>query len=67
MRRLSWVSHGCYDAPCQLKLGSFEGIALGASKHKVYDGDGLLEIGRPACSRMPTNLRSGENSTFSRY
>jgi len=31
------VCHGCYDAPCQLQLGSFEGIARGASKSLVYD------------------------------
>ena len=32
------VCHGCYDAPCQLKLSSDEGIKRGASKVKVYDG-----------------------------
>ena len=32
------VCHGCYDAPCQLKLSSFEGIARGGSKEIVYDG-----------------------------
>ncbi|MGJ0485278.1 MAG: fatty acid cis/trans isomerase [Methylomicrobium sp.] len=31
------VCHGCYDAPCQLKLGSIEGIDRGATKQKVYD------------------------------
>jgi hypothetical protein len=31
------VCHGCYDAPCQLKLGSIEGIDRGASKKMVYD------------------------------
>jgi Fatty acid cis/trans isomerase (CTI) len=31
------VCHGCYDAPCQLKLGAWEGIARGASKQAVYD------------------------------
>lgn len=31
------VCHGCYDAPCQLKLGSFEGIARGANPERVYD------------------------------
>ena len=30
--------HGCYDAPCQLKLSSFEGLDRGATKQKVYDG-----------------------------
>ena len=29
--------HSCYDAPCQLKLSSFEGLDRGASKEKVYN------------------------------
>ncbi len=32
------VCHGCYDAPCQLKLNSAAGIARGAHKDRVYDG-----------------------------
>jgi hypothetical protein len=32
------VCHACYDAPCQLKLGAWEGIARGTSKALVYDG-----------------------------
>ncbi|WP_041361134.1 fatty acid cis/trans isomerase [Methylococcus capsulatus] len=31
------VCHGCYDAPCQLKLESFDGLERGASKTPVYD------------------------------
>lgn len=38
--------HGCYDAPCQLKLTAIEGLERGASKAKVYDhvklGEGPL-------------------------
>lgn len=30
--------HACYDAPCQLNLGSAEGVLRGASKATVYDG-----------------------------
>ena len=30
--------HACYDAPCQLNLGSGEGTERGASKVPVYDG-----------------------------
>ncbi|MED5389243.1 MAG: fatty acid cis/trans isomerase, partial [Pseudomonadota bacterium] len=30
--------HGCYDAPCQLKLEAPEGLDRGASKDKVYNG-----------------------------
>lgn len=37
------VCHACYDAPCQLKLGSYEGIQRGASKDVVYDGERFLE------------------------
>ena len=31
------VCHACYDAPCQLKATSWEGLARGASKTPVYD------------------------------
>ncbi|SIS94125.1 fatty acid cis/trans isomerase [Neptunomonas antarctica] len=31
--------HACYDAPCQLKLESSQGLARGASKKPVYDGE----------------------------
>ncbi len=31
------VCHSCYNAPCQLKLSSFEGFERGASKMGVYD------------------------------
>lgn len=36
------VCHGCYDAPCQLKLSSADGIMRGASKQVVYNGTRLL-------------------------
>jgi len=32
------VCHGCYDAPCQLKLSSPAGLQRGSSKVKVYNG-----------------------------
>ena len=35
------VCHACYDAPCQLKTPSWEGIARGASKTRVYDATRL--------------------------
>jgi len=31
------VCHSCYDAPCQLKLSSGEGITRGANSEKVYN------------------------------
>ena len=43
------VCHACYDAPCQLKLGSWEGVTRGASKAVVYDASRLL-------SAEPTRL-----------
>lgn len=36
------VCHGCYDAPCQLKLSSPEGIQRGANKKKIYNGTRLF-------------------------
>jgi len=35
------VCHGCYDAPCQLKLEAARGLNRGASKAKVYNGGRL--------------------------
>ena len=39
LERRCVVCHGCYDAPCQLKLSSHEGLARGANPQKVYDGE----------------------------
>jgi hypothetical protein len=36
LERRCLVCHGCYDAPCQLKLDSYQGLARGASKEEVY-------------------------------
>ena len=36
------VCHGCYDAPCQLKLDSYEGVLRGASKVRVYHSSRLV-------------------------
>ncbi len=35
------VCHGCYDAPCQLKLEANAGLLRGASKDLVYDSSRL--------------------------
>ena len=32
------VCHSCYDAPCQLKLSSTEGLDRGGTKARVYQG-----------------------------
>jgi len=37
------VCHGCFDAPCQLKMTSIEGIVRGASTEKVYDTGRIKE------------------------
>ena len=49
------VCHGCYDAPCQLKLSSFSGIQRGASKQLVYDGTRIF-------GTEPTRLDIDANS-----
>lgn len=50
------VCHACYDAPCQLKLGSYEGVARGASKDLVYHSERLL-------AAAPSRLFEDANST----
>ena len=37
------VCHACYDAPCHLKLGSWEGIARGLNPALVFDGGRVSE------------------------
>ena len=36
--------HGCYDAPCQLKMEAGSGLERGASKIKIYDGSRLNNL-----------------------
>ena len=36
------VCHGCYDAPCQANLASYQGITRGARKEVVYDASRLI-------------------------
>jgi len=43
LQRRCVVCHGCYDAPCQLKLGAWEGVARGGSSELVYDATRLSE------------------------
>jgi len=51
------VCHACYDAPCQLKLTSPEGIMRGATPKKVYDGTRIL-------AAEPTRLGIDAQSTL---
>ncbi len=41
MNKRCLVCHGCYDAPCQLKLDSYEGVLRGASPAQVYSVERL--------------------------
>lgn len=50
------VCHSCYNAPCQLKMVSFEGVARGATKAEVYDTERLE-------SAQPTRLYIDADST----
>ena len=50
------VCHSCYNAPCQAKFTSFEGVERGATKARVYHGDRLV----PAA---PTRLFMDAHST----
>jgi hypothetical protein len=36
--------HGCYDAPCQLKLTSAQGLLRGATRKPVYDSGRLSDM-----------------------
>jgi len=44
LERRCVVCHGCYDAPCQLKLSSYEGLKRGASKDPVYNPSRLAPM-----------------------
>ncbi len=44
LERRCVVCHGCYDAPCQLKLSSYEGLQRGASKEPVYNPSRLAPM-----------------------
>ncbi|MEW6995428.1 fatty acid cis/trans isomerase [Colwelliaceae bacterium MEBiC 14330] len=50
------VCHGCYDAPCQLKMESPAGIIRGANKVKVYNGERLLTANITENINSYTNL-----------
>ncbi len=57
LERRCVVCHGCYDAPCQLKLGAWEGVARGASKAKVYDSS-RIKAADPTRLFVDANLPS---------
>jgi len=43
LERRCVVCHGCYDAPCQLNLGAWEGVVRGANPEAVYQGSRLRQ------------------------
>ena len=56
LERRCVVCHGCYDAPCQLKLSSPEGLMRGASEERIYDRKRLVNM-------EPTRLFIDEKTT----
>jgi Fatty acid cis/trans isomerase (CTI) len=58
------VCHGCYDAPCQLKLSSWDGVARGASKRKVYQASRLREAAPTRLNIDAHDLRSWRVKDF---
>ncbi len=42
LERRCVVCHGCYDAPCRLKLEAHEGVVRGASRDLVFEPSRLL-------------------------
>ncbi len=50
------VCHGCYDAPCQIKMTSLEGIFRGGHKDNVYNMSRIL-------SATPTRLNIDAENT----
>lgn len=49
------VCHACYDASCQLKLSSYEGITRGITDQRVYNAERLM-------AAHPTRLFEDANS-----
>ena len=49
------VCHGCYDAPCQLKLESTQALRRGTSKGVIFDGTRLKSM---APTRMNIDARN---------
>jgi len=56
LERRCVVCHACYDAPCQLKLTSWDGIARGGTKEPVYKASRLRAM-------APTRLYEDAHST----
>lgn len=59
------VCHGCYDAPCQLKLSSPEGIDRGLSKKRIYNGTRLFASEPSRLLYDATNTAQWREKNFS--
>lgn len=60
------VCHACYDAPCQLKLSSVEGIDRGATKKLVYEGTRLTAVAPTRLLKTQKPLKNGVMPAFTR-
>lgn len=58
------VCHGCYDAPCQLKMENPVGIERGANKTLVYNGERLLTAKNSQSISTTTQLTPELISSF---
>lgn len=58
------VCHGCYDAPCQLKLDSYQGLLRGANSTRVYDGTRLLGVAPTRMFEDATSTQGWRNKGF---
>ena len=50
--------HACYDAPCQLKLTSAEGLAQGSSKLRIGSGKSFQSVLRNELDTTSTTLQA---------
>lgn len=57
------VCHGCYDAPCQLKLSSYQGVTRGASKQRIYNSTRLLAQS-PTVNEYSNSIGSWREADF---
>lgn len=60
------VCHACYDAPCQLKLSSVEGIDRGATKSWFTKVHVLLRSHPPVFLKTQKPLKNGVMPAFTR-
>ena len=59
------VCHGCFDAPCQLKLSSYAGLTAGRARRRSMTAHALPRPRRRACSSTRTAPPSGVTRAFS--